>query len=79
MTDTDRNQLMTPGRNEFVFEGEYIDQIYFGCFSHKIYVVIKQKTLYLYASQEEYQEKPEEPKMFFNLNFINCTLDDDFV
>ena len=57
MTDTDRKLVQQQTSSDF--EEEFIDYVYFGCFSHKVYVVIKQRTLYLYDSQSSYQEYPD--------------------
>ena len=54
MSDTDRKQLFPNQQTSPIFQEEFIDSYVFGCFSHKIYLVINQRTLYLYPSQSDY-------------------------
>lgn len=81
MTDTDRRlcpSTNTPN-NYSLYEGEFIDRVYLGCFVKRILVVVKQKSLYLYQSRRHYQEHPDKPYMFFNINHMNSTLTQDSV
>ena len=77
MAETDRHQLVKPATDNFIFEEEYTDEIYWGCFRKTVYVVIKQKTLYIYENKSNYLEQPGKPRLFFNLNYMNCLLGED--
>ena len=81
MTETDR-RLCSSARSPddySLFEGEFIDRIYLGCFVKRLLVVVKQKTLYMYHSRRQYHEHPDQPFMFFNINHMNSTLTSDSV
>jgi hypothetical protein len=79
MAETDRRQLLAEATTPSVYQEEFIDQIYLGCFPHTTYLVIKQRTLYIYKSKREYEECPEKPKIFFNLSHMSCTLYEDCI
>lgn len=78
MADTDRKQLFHPA-SQVIFEEEFTDSVFLGCFSHKVYLVIKQRTLYIYNSKSDYESCPAFPKLFFNLNHMTCTLEEDHI
>jgi hypothetical protein len=77
MCDTDRNQLILGSSPGFTYEESFIDQVFLGCLKHWVFAIVRNRTLYLYNSKDDYLAAPEKPKMFFNLNHINCTLDED--
>ena len=77
MTETDRNLLTFPVRTNSSYEQEFIDSFFLGCFSHIVYVVIKQRTLYVYASRSEATNQTHLPNLFFNLNYMDAVLEED--
>lgn len=79
MTETDRNFISKRAKTEFIYEEEFIDKVFLGCFVQRVYVVIYQRTLYLYHNKSHYRDNPSTPFLFFNLNHMNSTLTEDSV
>lgn len=79
MIETERGLAVRQSRPEFVYEEQFFDRVFLGCFVNKVYVVIKQRTLYLYHSRNHYQDNPTTPYMFFSINHMNSTLTQDSV
>lgn len=71
MTETQRylQETLKP-----TFQEEFIWRTYFGCFRDYVFVVIKKRSLYVYPSKIDYEEKPNQPWYFFNLSFLTCSL-----
>lgn len=64
MTGTARSLNSTPDNS---FEGKFIRKVILGCFVDYVFVIIKNRTLYIYNSRQHYKTKPREPVCFFNL------------
>lgn len=74
MMESDRRLTCLKSKGGFVYEEEFIDKVYLGCFAHRVFVVIRQRSLYLYGSKMDYINNPNSPKLFFNMNYMNSTL-----
>lgn len=79
MIDTQRTLAPKHSSSDCIYRELFFDRVFLGCFVNRVYVVIKQRTLYLYPNQKEYQDRPDCPQMFFNLNHMNCSLSEDSV
>ena len=55
MTETQRylQETLKP-----TFQEEFIWRTYFGCFRDYVFVVIKKRSLFVYPSKIDYEEKP---------------------
>jgi hypothetical protein len=71
MTETERymKETLQP-----TYQEKFIKRKFLGCFIHYTFVVIKKRSLFVYQSEDVYQENPNIPLTFFNLSFLNCTL-----
>ncbi len=74
MTETERymRESLKP-----TYEEEFIKRRFLGCFIDYAFVVIKKRTLLIYKNEQAYKDCPDQPKCFFNLSFLICTIKDD--